>query len=681
MLVGPRARQKQRKDDVRLLQGQGFRRIAFERAKGLGSVRASAMADLSKLKAQTNFEVVFVDGSESTLVPEAVVGENKPEDDEKGARGDQDLANFLLSRRDPLFPNVSQWSHLLKWSKISAVAAGYVNLGNTCFMNAVLQCLTYLPALAQLCLEEKQSAISLKRVVSSAKNTAAAQGKQNRFCALSAVVKHLNVMHTMARDFKQKNQALSPDIFVKNLHKLSNAMRVGRQQDAHEFLRLLLANMQESCALAHGFSETSTDRRLETSAIMQLFGGVIESRLECGLDSCLAVQKKFEPFMDIALHVADSSVRSVEDALQVYLSKERLDEDNQWSCSTCGKHSRAIRELRLHLLPNHLVLHLKRFGFGKHGQKLDKHLAFEREIDLARFVQNRDGESCKYVLSSVVVHEGASLNFGHYIAFVRAPNGIWYEMDDELVRRTKFSEVKKQNAYLLFFTREESSQNVVSENKVVRDISEKRHEAPELNLSDFARNFDEEHGRKALTKLDLPGLRKELFGNFIKKRQIPLWLRRCYLKEGLRTGKYRRQVFIECHLRKLGRKHKVRIIYDEGVGKDKEPGKEAQPLQKSNLNDVRETVVITEAGSRLSGVKGHEKKKLWKGFVDKAEKEANATKSPKHIYDAVDIAIDRGHVKKVKTKLENGDRSKKRASSGENAFQNASKRKQRRSNS
>ncbi|CAM9900400.1 unnamed protein product, partial [Sphacelaria rigidula] len=57
-----------------------------------------------------------------------------------------------------LFPESSVKASLT-WKAVTRVGPGLHNLGNTCFLNATLQCLSYLPPLAQHLLDTSYSPV------------------------------------------------------------------------------------------------------------------------------------------------------------------------------------------------------------------------------------------------------------------------------------------------------------------------------------------------------------------------------------------------------------------------------------------------------------------------------------------------------------------------------------------
>lgn len=62
---------------------------------------------------------------------------------------------------------------------------------------------------------------------------------------------------------------------------------------------------------------------------------------------------------------------------------------------------------------------------------------FETELDLGPFMSNRRGPAQPYSLYGVLVHSGHSVHSGHYYAFVKAPNGLWHQLDDNHVSQVR----------------------------------------------------------------------------------------------------------------------------------------------------------------------------------------------------------------------------------------------------
>lgn len=63
-----------------------------------------------------------------------------------------------------------------------------------------------------------------------------------------------------------------------------------------------------------------------------------------------------------------------------------LDGDNKYRCPATKRLVRAQRSTRIQEPPNVLTLHLKRFEFAMFGKKVNRHVAFGQELDLAPYL-------------------------------------------------------------------------------------------------------------------------------------------------------------------------------------------------------------------------------------------------------------------------------------------------------
>jgi len=347
-------------------------------------------------------------------------------------------------------------------------ARGLVNLGNTCFMNATLQCLaagTHFMSTLQLAHRTASDPPSL------GPHASQCTVHKNEFCVYCVVEGFIGRVMV---DSSEK-RAVVPRALAINIRALGRQFRPGRQEDSHEFLRCLLYRMVLSSLKAHGVKEGSKDRRDETTALHSVFGGYLRNQVHC--TSCGFDSNTYDCFLDLSLEVGNG-ITSVDKALQHFTAKEKLDKNNMWKCPRENKNVCAEKQLTIRSTPSALTIHLKRFSYvpmgkggsslysmlqqlsGGGGQKLNSHIKFTDSLDITAALSDaalREKQSSLYNLYGVLVHSGYSSNSGHYFSFVKSLlTGRWYMMNDETVQPVTWEQVEKQQAYILFYSKQET---------------------------------------------------------------------------------------------------------------------------------------------------------------------------------------------------------------------------------
>ncbi|KAK9274888.1 hypothetical protein L1049_022142 [Liquidambar formosana] len=302
------------------------------------------------------------------------------------------------------------------------IGAGLENLGNTCFLNSVLQCLTYTePLAAYLQSGKHQTSCHIAG-----------------FCALCAIQKHVS------RALQSTGRILAPKDLVSNLRCISRNFRNARQEDAHEYMVNLLESMHK-CCLPSGVPSESPSA-YEKSLVHKIFGGRLRSQVKCM--QCSYCSNTFDPFLDLSLEIGKAE--SLQKALTHFTATEQLDGgERQYQCQRCKQKVKALKQLTVYKAPYVLTVHLKRFRYHDPGQKIDKKVHFGPTLDLKPF----EGD-LKYTLYGVLVHAGWSTHSGHYYCFVRTSSGMWYSLDDNRVVQVNERTVLEQKAYMLFYVRD-----------------------------------------------------------------------------------------------------------------------------------------------------------------------------------------------------------------------------------
>lgn len=405
----------------------------------------------------------------------------------------------------------SFWNH----KRPSECPPGISNSGNVCFINSTLQALAWTPGFIEKlkstteiqATSENSSKIELLKCLHSL---------LDKCRVLPDGVSHFGTVNQS--EFLKGVSELAPGLVAP-----PQGGNRQFQQDASEFLLWLLditecdavrcesQNSSEACESASrrreechlqlynaSADDISTFRKplselAEVDWILQsnkesfltrdlFLGQMVEAR-EC--QNCKKMSVNVEYFTVLPLPIPqckEGSVRqSLTDCFNCFSNVEELNSSNMMvcSCSPNGDNEQLIltpgrRLAMLSRLPKRMIIQLTRFSYNtsrKLAQKNSTPISIMMNIDVTPFLMEsklRNGSAIPnkktmvYSLYALCIHTGAqSTSFGHYLAYCRAANNVWYCFDDSHVCAVADMEYELQtaqvlqNAYLLFYTTSE----------------------------------------------------------------------------------------------------------------------------------------------------------------------------------------------------------------------------------
>lgn len=325
-------------------------------------------------------------------------------------------------------------------------SVGLRNLGNTCFMNSIIQCLVGTDVLRELF----ASGAYRSKLVKS-------HGVASAFGDL-------------VEEFTRKSSSssyVSPSDLKRQVEKRAPQFSGYSQHDSQELLLFLLDGIHEdmnSCNRSkHPYvaldklpfmeqaSESWKQYTLrDYSKLVEIFVGQCVSTLTCL--TCDEQSTVFEFFWDISVPLGSS----VESCLTKFTKEEVMDGDEKPFCESCKKRRKMRKHYQLWRLPEILIIHLKRFrGEGSRYRSKDaSNVQLNTTIDVAKYLHERGDRTQKssYELYAVSNHSG-STGGGHYTASCRNVDGSWRYCNDTRVSSMPASQVQTSDAYVLFYKR------------------------------------------------------------------------------------------------------------------------------------------------------------------------------------------------------------------------------------
>lgn len=237
------------------------------------------------------------------------------------------------------------------------------------------------------------------------------------------------VVQTLLKCTKFNQVAYAPWQLYRVLQKSSkrfSKLLNGKQQDAHEFLKLLSEGMTNE-----KHSGLSFENKFNTEIITEV--------------QCLTCKTVYKGNGTIGEFIVDiRGKKSIEIALQSYFEYTFV----EYKCITCKKEHLARKRTMLLRVPAYLCITLNRFTST--NTKFKGRIQITPNLNLTKYYCESQTSQWKYKLVAMINHHGSNFHRGHYTTLAFTDDGC-YKFDDSDVIHVNGNEVEGSEAYILFY--------------------------------------------------------------------------------------------------------------------------------------------------------------------------------------------------------------------------------------
>lgn len=351
-------------------------------------------------------------------------------------------------------------------STIDTESLGLPNIGNSCYMNSILQCLFNTKKLFEYF-------INGTNLIESPNSYLTEEFGKLLTTTFSKSITYDNLLDAIYR-------------FKESIGELSLTFTGYSQNDAHEFLQFLLDKINKELNQAKNIIEKYSEfkpsssiilldkiaeewklfsMKRENSIITNTFQGHLINEIVC---SCKNKSYTFENPLDLSLDlpVYKSShsyggkiLLSLSECLNEFIKEVSIPE---YICSKCKQKGKSKKKAMIWKQPQILIIHFKRFISDKYGrlEVLKNPISFPLSgLDLQTYTHRDSKEQRgKYKLYGIINHYG-NLESGHYTSIIyNEGKDKWIQYNDSIKDQIEKRDIQEfsQNSsepYLLFYKR------------------------------------------------------------------------------------------------------------------------------------------------------------------------------------------------------------------------------------